>query len=121
MSDLLRYCEAEQPWCRELLDALVQLESPSDNKTAVDRCGDELARRLAAVGAVVQRCTSADRGAHVRAEFAGASDRQILLLGHFDTVWPVGTIASMPLEERAGRLHGPGVFDMKGGIATAAL
>ena len=121
MSDLLRFCEAEQPWFRELLAALVRLESPSDNKGAVDRCGDELLRRLTALGAAVQRFPNADRGAHVRAEFTGACDVQILLLGHFDTVWPVGTIASMPLEERDGRLHGPGVFDMKAGIATAAL
>ena len=121
MSDLLRYCEAEQPWVRELLEALVRLESPSDDKTAADRCGDEIARRLTALGAAVQRFPNAARGAHVRAEFAGASDVQLLLLGHFDTVWPAGTIASMPFELRDGRLHGPGVFDMKAGIATAAL
>jgi len=121
MSDLLRYCEAEQPWLRELLEALVRLESPSDDRMAADRCGDEIARRLTALGAAVQRFPNAARGAHVRAEFAGASDVQLLLLGHFDTVWPAGTIASMPFELRDGRLHGPGVFDMKAGIATAAL
>jgi len=121
MPDLLRYCEAEQPWLRELVDSLVRLESPSDNKSAVDRCGDELARRLAALGASVERFPQSLRGAHVRAEFAGAADASVLLLGHFDTVWPVGTIASMPLHERDGRLHGPGIFDMKAGIAAAAL
>src|SRR5204862_2126909 len=41
--------------------------------------------------------------------------------GHFDTVWPVGQIASMPLVRTNGRLHGPGVFDMKAGIAIGML
>jgi len=45
----------------------------------------------------------------------------ILLLGHFDTVWPVGTLERMPLEESDGRLHGPGIFDMKSGIAVSML
>jgi glutamate carboxypeptidase len=45
----------------------------------------------------------------------------VLLLGHFDTVWPSGQLERMPLREEAGRLHGPGVFDMKSGIAVAML
>jgi glutamate carboxypeptidase len=121
MSELLRYCEAERAWLRELVESLVRLESPSDNKAAVDVCGDELARRLGALGASVERFPQARRGAHVRAEFTGRADGRLLILGHFDTVWPVGTIEAMPLHERDGRLHGPGIFDMKGGIAVAAL
>jgi glutamate carboxypeptidase len=121
MTDLLSYCQAGQPWVREFLETLVRLESPSDDKAAVDRCGDELARRLAALGAAVQRFPQAHRGAHVRAEFTGTPSHQVLLLGHFDTVWRLGTIDSMPLHERDGRLHGPGIFDMKAGVAVAAL
>jgi glutamate carboxypeptidase len=59
-------------------------------------------------------------GDHLRVAF-GAGPRQFLLLGHFDTVWPVGQLARMPLKREAGRLHGPGVFDMKAGIGLAAL
>jgi glutamate carboxypeptidase len=121
MSDLLSYCEVEQPWLRQLLESLVRLESPSDDKTAVDRCGEELARRIATLGGSVQRFPQPQRGAHVRAEFGGVMPTQVLLLGHFDTVWRVGTLESMPLHERDGRLHGPGIFDMKGGIAIAML
>jgi glutamate carboxypeptidase len=121
MSELLRYCQAEQPWLRELIETLVRLESPSDNKAAVDRCGDELARRLAALGAAVERVRQSLRGDHVRARWDGAGSAQILLLGHFDTVWSVGAIDAMPLQERDGRLYGPGVFDMKAGIAVAML
>jgi glutamate carboxypeptidase len=56
----------------------------------------------------------------VRAEF-GEGGSQVLVLGHFDTVWPVGELARMPCERRDGRLTGPGVFDMKAGIAIAML
>jgi glutamate carboxypeptidase len=121
MRDLLSYCQAEQPWVRELLESLILLESPSDDKAAADRCGDEIARRLGALGASVERFPQALRGGHVRAAFGGASRPRILILGHFDTVWPVGTIARMPLREHDGRLYGPGVFDMKAGMCVAML
>jgi len=60
----------------------------------------------------------AERGDHIRARIAG-SGRPVLLLGHFDTVWPVGSLERMPLRRDGDRLHGPGAFDMKGGIAIA--
>jgi glutamate carboxypeptidase len=120
MQRLLDYCQAERPWLRETVETLVRLESPSTDKVAVDRCGAELAARLAALGARVTRLDQQDRGDHVRAEFPG-SGQPVLLLGHFDTVWPVGQLERMPLAEQNGRLHGPGIFDMKAGIAVATL
>lgn len=121
MSELLSYCDARQPWLRELLETLVRLESPSDNKAAVDRCGDEIVRQLTAIGASVERLTQERRGDHVRAHWEGTGGARILVLGHFDTVWPAGTLAEMPLHERDGRLHGPGIFDMKSGIVVSML
>src|SRR5262249_3639849 len=59
-------------------------------------------------------------GDHMRVEF-GSGARQVLLLGHFDTVWPAGQLARMPCERRDGRLHGPGTLDMKAGIAIGTL
>lgn len=59
-------------------------------------------------------------GDHLRASF-GQGSRQILLLGHFDTVWPIGQLKTMPLKRENGRLYGPGIFDMKAGIALATL
>jgi glutamate carboxypeptidase len=115
MREILSFCEAEQPWLLDTVRALVAAESPSDNKAAVDACGRELHARLATSGARVDRIEQAACGDQLRAEW-GTGDRQLLLLGHFDTVWSVGELASMPLREDAGRLHGPGVFDMKAGI-----
>lgn len=114
------YCRAERAWLIETIEALVRLESPTTDKAAVDRCGRELASRLEAIGGRVTRLPRADRGDHLLAEF-GCGTSQALLLGHFDTVWPVGQIEKMPLVHANGRLHGPGVFDMKAGIAIGML
>jgi len=114
---LLRYCESQQDWLLETIEALVSLESPTGDKTAVDRCGAELAARLAAIGGRVTRLPRETAGDHLLAEF-GCGSNQVLLLGHFDTVWPIGTIA---LTRGDDRLSGPGVFDMKAGIGIGML
>lgn len=118
--DLLRWCECERQWLRETIEDLVRLESPSTFKPAAGRCGEELSRRLSALGGTVRRVDAGPYAPHIVAEFAGPGT-PILLLGHFDTVWPVGQIDKMPLREEAGRLYGPGIFDMKAGIGVAML
>ncbi len=117
---LLAFCAARREWLLETTMALAGLESPTPDKAAVDRCGRELARRLEALGAAVDSVESATTGDHLRATF-GAGDGQLLLLGHFDTVWPVGQLERMPLRRDGGRLYGPGVLDMKAGIAIGML
>ena len=69
-------------------------------------------------GRVTTHSTSA--GEHLRGEF-GAAPSQVLLLGHYDTVWPVGQLARMPVRRDGDRLYGPGVFDMKAGIVIGLL
>ena len=117
---LIDYCTSQRDWLLEFIEALVAIESPSDDPVAVNRCGAELASRLSSVGAAITRVSSGTAGDHLRASF-GAGPRQILLLGHFDTVWPVGQLTRMPLKREGGKLHGPGVFDMKAGIGLATL
>lgn len=120
MNDVLAFCRREQPWLLETIETLVGLESPSTDKAAVDRCGAELERRLAAIGGRVQRLPRDTAGDHLLAEF-GCGTTQVLVLGHFDTVWPSGQIARMPVTIEGGRLRGPGVFDMKAGIGIGML
>ena len=117
---LLDFCIANHDWLLELIESLVAIESPSDDPVAVNRCGAELAARLEAIGARVTRIASPTAGDHLRASF-GSGSRQILLLGHFDTVWPVGQLTRMPIKREGGRLYGPGSFDMKAGIGLAML
>ncbi|MCX6549831.1 MAG: M20 family metallopeptidase [Acidobacteria bacterium] len=120
MKSLLAYCERELAWAVETTEALVRLESPTPDKAAVDRCGEELARRLGDIGGRVQRFPRAAAGDHLLAEF-GCGPRQVLVLGHLDTVWDVGTLSSRPLRHEDGLLYGPGVFDMKAGLALGML
>jgi glutamate carboxypeptidase len=117
---LLTYCERELPWLLDMVAALVRLESPSGDAAAINRNMTELASRLADIGGTVVRLPGGAAGDHVRAEF-GSGAGQALMLGHVDTVWPVGTLASRPFGERDGLLYGPGVLDMKAGLALAAL
>ena len=105
-----------------LLRRLVEMESPSTDKAAVDRFGKMVAGVARDFGASVRFYPSRTTGNHLRAEFRFVprprllKSRQILVLGHLDTVWSLGTLSRMPFQIRAGRAYGPGVFDMKAGI-----
>jgi glutamate carboxypeptidase len=118
MAQFLTYAEQHVDATLHTIETLVRLESPSTDKAAVDRCGHALAEMLGGLGGEVERLPRPDRGDHVRVRFPG-SGTPVLLLGHFDTVWPIGTLERMPLRRDGDRLHGPGTFDMKAGIAMA--
>jgi glutamate carboxypeptidase len=120
MREVLGFCSSQREWAVETTRALTALESPTTDKAAVDRCGAEIGRLLGRIGGRVDRLSRAHAGAHLLAEF-GCGDRQVLLLCHFDTVWDLGQVERMPIVERDGRLHGPGVYDMKGGLVIAVL
>ena len=119
-TDVLAYCRAREDWLLDTIASLVSLESPTHDKSAVDRCGAALRHELEQIGARVTPIESAAAGNHLRAEFGNGS-RQVLLLGHFDTVWPIGQLQRMPLQRDGDRLSGPGTFDMKAGVALAML
>lgn len=118
MKTLLEYCESRVDETVADVEALAALESPSTDKAAVDRCGADLAARLRALGATVDLLQRSERGNHITASWSG-DEPGVLLLGHFDTVWAVGTLGDMPVRRDGDRLFGPGVFDMKAGIAIA--
>jgi glutamate carboxypeptidase len=120
MKQLSAFCESERVWLQRAIERLAALESPTLDAPAADACGTALAAELAAIGGRVRTVPVPGGASHVIAEF-GDGGRPILLLGHFDTVWPVGTLATMPIVERDGCLFGPGVLDMKSGIAIGML
>ena len=118
-SNLLVAAEAHRDWAVALLESLVRLESPSGDLDALARCGAAIAGEMTALGArVTTHATPA--GDHLRGEW-GSAPSQLLLLGHYDTVWPVSQLTRMPLRRDVDRLYGPGAFDMKGGIVVALL
>ena len=96
---------------------LVEIESPSDNKAAIDALAQTVADKFSQLGGEVRIHRTSDFGNHLQANFSGSSARPVLLLGHYDTVYPLGTLATMPCTVAGDKLTGPGVLDMKSGIA----
>ncbi|MFI5197463.1 MAG: M20 family metallopeptidase [Thermoanaerobaculia bacterium] len=100
------------------LEALVVRESPSADPSLVGELGRWIAARLMRAGVAASCVPCAGRGDAVRARI-GPERGGALLLGHLDTVWPAGTLAGNPFRIENGVARGPGVFDMKGGVAVA--
>jgi glutamate carboxypeptidase len=114
----LRHFEERKDKIVETIRQLVEVESPSDNKAAVDRLGSLLAGRFEGLGGHAKFHRTRDFGDHLQVDFAGKSgSKPIMLLGHLDTVYPIGTLQNMPVRVADGHLYGPGSFDMKSGIA----
>jgi glutamate carboxypeptidase len=115
---ILEYMSAHRREIVEWTRTLVEIESPTHNKAAVDRAVDYVAGE-AGNFAEITRYGQAAHGDHLRIEFdiPNKGDGQILGMGHLDTVWELGTLDRMPWREQDGRLWGPGVFDMKAGVA----
>jgi glutamate carboxypeptidase len=101
-----------------LLGDLVRLESPSRDTEALNALAHLLADRLGRAGALVEIIANQAGGDHVLARLPGTEARRpALVLGHFDTVWPRGTLSRLPFRMDAdGRAFGPGIFDMKAGL-----
>lgn len=113
---------ALEPKLLHRLRSLVKIESPSDHKPAVDRCVDAVAAMASGLGGRVRRHRQRQFGDVLELHFPPArrtSKPPLLLLGHLDTVWPLGTLSTMPFRIADGRAWGPGVLDMKAGIAMA--
>jgi len=102
------------------LAELVRLESPSRDKSALDALGALLADELRGLGASVEIIPNAQGGDHLVGRFSQDAElRPALVLGHFDTVWPRGTLERMPFHvDQDGRAFGPGVFDMKASLVV---
>jgi glutamate carboxypeptidase len=113
----LHYFEERRAAIVETIRQLVELESPSDNKAAADRLASLLAGRFEALGGHSKFHRVHDFGNHLQVDFPGRRGAPVLLLGHYDTVYPLGTLSTMPCHATDGRLAGPGALDMKSGIA----
>ncbi len=111
--------DARLPEMLNLLKTLVETESPSNDKAAVDRVGKLVAEQCRRLGADVEIVPNAQTGDHLIARWnAHLPDKPLLLLHHMDTVFPLGTLARMPFYSKDGKTFGPGVLDMKGGIVV---
>jgi glutamate carboxypeptidase len=120
---LLSHLRSQQSEMVDFLRRLVLLETPSHSPESQDPAFDLLGNRLAEIGYRVKRLRGKYTGGQLYAvpkkRTRGRSSQ--LILGHVDTVWPTGTIAEMPVALEQGRLSGPGVYDMKGGLTQAVF
>lgn len=119
---LLIALQARLPAMLDTLKAFVCAESPSTEKGAADLCALLIASTWKNRGARVELLEQKHRGAHLRFTYAdgGPARRgQLLVLGHYDTVYASGALEQMPFRAAGGKIFGPGVFDMKGGIVQA--
>jgi glutamate carboxypeptidase len=114
----LGYFESRVDSMVQSIRELVEIESPSDNKVAVDAIAAFLAEKFRVLRGRAQIHAAQVYGNNLQVDFSGREDRKpVLLLGHYDTVYPLGTLALMPCRIADGRMYGPGVLDMKSGIA----
>ncbi len=119
MDPYLSYGQEKQGDIAALVRRMVECESPSDDPAAVNRFVDLVASELSDL-AKIRTIPGGRFGRHLRCEFelpGRTKSGQVLALGHSDTVYPTGSLRTMPFREEDGRMWGPGVLDMKGGIA----
>jgi glutamate carboxypeptidase len=104
------------------LRRFVEAESPSVKKAVADRCCGLVTEEWRRQGVQVERIAQKHRGDHLRIIYGTQKSRptgQLLILGHYDTVYSTGTLANMPFRIKGSRAYGPGIFDMKAGIVQA--
>ncbi|MBA2691496.1 MAG: M20 family metallopeptidase [Rubrobacter sp.] len=117
MSKLLQYLTDHHTDMLDDLGEFVSRESPSYDKERMDSFAEFLAGYANGLGAEVETIPIEERGNHLRIVWGDENaEKPVLILGHFDTVWPAGTLDAMPFRVEDGVARGPGVFDMKGGL-----
>jgi glutamate carboxypeptidase len=124
INKLMEQVREAEPRLRARLRELVEIESPSDDRDAVNRAADLVIDWARELGVEVRRHPGGSFGDVVELRFGASGDRKpVLMLGHLDTVYSMGTIATMPWREVEAedgvRLMGPGVVDMKAGVVMA--
>src|SRR2546429_224287 len=120
--EFLRFWKPLLPEMLGRLGRFVTAESPTLEKWAADRCCGIIGKEWSKHGTCVERIAQKHRGDLLRITYASGKSRpsgQLLVLGHYDTVYSSGTLAKMPFRVRGGKAYGPGIFDMKTGIVQA--
>lgn len=122
MSDakqILDFAEKETQNFLNILKTAVEIESPTyESKEAADKCSRYYQGLYRELGFSIKAYPQTDCGENFVAEY-GQGDEAIMLVGHYDTVFPLGSLSTMPWKVEDGKAYGPGVYDMKGGLVQA--
>jgi glutamate carboxypeptidase len=117
--ELTRDVARRRPEMLEMIARLVQVESPTEARAAVNRCVGLLETWIRAAGGQSKRNRQSKAGDLLVGRFGPTRGTPLMVLGHLDTVWPLGTLKKMPFRLRGGRAWGPGILDMKAGVVMA--
>lgn len=120
---VLEYVRGQEGYLIDLLKHLVEAESPSAHPSSHGPTRHAFIGALKELGLYVREVGSPGGPRHIyaRSEKRDRHGRTQLLVGHYDTVWPVGTLAERPFSVDGNIIRGPGVFDMKGGLVQIVL
>jgi glutamate carboxypeptidase len=124
LTDWLSLAKSLESDLFELIEKLVLIESPTSDKASNDHISSIAADLLRSLGGEVKVHPQEKFGDHITADWPannGTTSGHALVVGHLDTVWPFGTLERMGYYEEDGRMYGPGVLDMKAGIATTII
>ena len=118
-NELLARLQQQQDEMLATIGQLVTHETPSLDKPRLDAFAALLADRLRDAGATVEIIVQPERGNHLCARFVHGvtNEKPALVLCHYDTVWPVGSLATHPFRVEEGKAYGPGIFDMQSSLA----
>ena len=122
-AEVLDYLAGQRATMVRMLERMTLAESPSDNPSSQHEIREIIATELEQRGFAVHRVPGTSSGGmlHARPNIRPHGTPAQMILGHYDTVWPIGTLADMPFESDGETVKGPGVYDMKGGVAQALL
>jgi glutamate carboxypeptidase len=118
VTDIQRYFESAGDSLLTVLREMVEIESPTLEPDRVNKFGEYVQTKLRALGAEVELDRQTERGHNVIGRFGGSAkgERQVLMIGHMDTVFAAGTLAQRPFRIDGDRAYGPGTADMKSGL-----
>ncbi|MEG0798252.1 MAG: M20 family metallopeptidase [Acidaminococcaceae bacterium] len=118
MKELLTIIKNDEQAMLALLERLVNIDSNQDNLSGIDECAHIVGDFLQTLGFTVEYLTTPGAATHMLAKIAGTGLREVMVMGHLDTVFKKGTAAARPFYIEGDKAFGPGVMDMKGGVVA---
>ncbi|WP_295747061.1 M20/M25/M40 family metallo-hydrolase [uncultured Limosilactobacillus sp.] len=119
MKQIQQYCQSHLLSMLELAKQLVNVDSPATSREGGERVAAILKAKMAQLGMTTRQIDRGKPGMVLVGELSGPADMApVILLGHLDTVFPVGTAKQRPFQQKGDQLSGPGIFDMKGGLVS---